>query len=362
MGRDHDEQLRGHVTRLFPGATIEAIEPLATDGGIMKGATEKVAGYGEVTRIVLVDAASRVHDLVWHAVGANEYGHDRRADRVAEALEAFDDSIATPGHVRAVDVGMIGADGVLHSLRDVGEPYLITEYARGTVYASDLRRIAGERTTRPGDVERLETLARYLVALHVTIPDGVVRYRRALRDLVGSGEGIFGIIDGYPTHVSSVSLQMIEEACTKWRWRLHDRHDRLTRTHGDFHPFNILFDGVTPRFLDASRGACGDPADDVAALAINFLAFAIDDPAAWPHGLGVLWRHWWTSYLSQRDDPELLSVIPPFLAWRTLVVCNPHFYPKLSDQGRAKLLGFIEDMLANQALDPMAADDLFPRS
>ncbi|HET9991876.1 MAG TPA: phosphotransferase, partial [Kofleriaceae bacterium] len=175
---------------------------------------------------------------------------------------------------------------------------------------------------------------------------------------VGSGEGIYGMVDGYPAGVSTARLRAIEEQCATWRWKLRDRHTRLTRTHGDFHPFNIVFDGDVPAFLDASRGGCGDPADDLTALAINFLLFAADDPPAW-HSLGVLWRHWWTSYLGYRDDPELLSVAPPFLAWRALVVCNPHFYPKLGARGRDLLLGFCEDVLAEGVLDPMAAEELF---
>jgi adenylylsulfate kinase-like enzyme len=64
---------------------------------------------------------------------------------------------------------------------------------------------------------------------------------------------LHGIVDGYP-------------------------HARLARMHGDFHPFNIVFDGAQPTMLDASRGVCGDPADDLTALAVNFLLFALSEP------------------------------------------------------------------------------------
>jgi hypothetical protein len=120
-----------------------------------------------------------------------------------------------------------------------------------------------------------------------------------------------------------------------------------------------VFDGVTPSLLDASRGACGDAADDVTALAINFLLFAIDARDAWHHGLGALWRRWWSRYAELRPDPELLTVAPPFFAWRTLVVCNPRFYPKLSTGGRDALLGFAERALDAGRIDPRAAEALF---
>jgi aminoglycoside phosphotransferase (APT) family kinase protein len=349
-------ELRSHLARLFPGSEIVSIEPLAPDTGATAGATTKAVGYGEPVRIELALPDGEHRELVWRTASANEYGHDRRADRVANLIQAYDDFAATPAHVAAIDVGLI-RDGELMSLHGAVEPYLITSYARGSIYASDLRRIGAQRRAGDADLARLDALARYLVDVHVPISDGAVRYRRAIRDLIGSGEGIYGVVDGYPAHANR--LREIEEACATWRWRLRDRHDRLTRTHGDFHPFNVVFDGTRPTVLDASRGACGDPADDVTAMAINFLLFAIDEPAAWPHGLGVLWRRWWTAYLAARPDRELLAVAPPFFAWRTLVVCNPKFYPRLSDAGRDKLLRFASDVLAAHVLDPECAEDLF---
>ena len=351
------EALRRHVARLYPDARIEKIESRAPDA-TESGATEKVAGYGEPIRIALVDAAGCERDVVWHGVTANEFGHDRRADRFAEVIAAFDEFSSIPRHVQPIDVGVVTATGELCSLRDSGEPYIVTSYARGSVYAGELRRIAAHREVTRPDLARLDMLAHYLAELHVPIVDGSIRYRRAIRDLVGGGEGIYGIVDGYPAGIAGDRLHAIEAQCATWRWKLRDRHARLTRTHGDFHPFNIVFDGDSPAFLDASRGGCGDPADDLTALAINFLLFAADDPPAW-RGLGVMWRHWWTTYLGRRDDPELLEVAPPFLAWRALVVCNPHFYPKLGERGRDLLLGFCEDVLADGVLDPMAAEELF---
>jgi len=354
-----DDAFRAHIEHLFPGSAVEAIERLRPDASDRATSAAKAAGYGEPTRIVVVERDGIRHDLVWRTLGANEFGHDRRADRAGELLQAYEDFAATPSHVRALDVGLIGADGSLCSLRSAGEPYLITSYAPGEPYAADLRRIAASRSAEPSDLARVDALADYLAALHTPIANGATRYRRAIRDLIGSGEGVFGIVDGYPPGaVDRSRLRTIEDACLPWRDRLYDRYDRLTRAHGDFHPFNILFDDTTLTLLDASRGGAGDPADDVSALAVNFLLFAIDDPAAW-HGLGVVWRHWWAAYLVRRTDAELLAVVPPFFAWRILVVCNPHFYPQLTARGRDRLLGFAEELLAAGSLDPRAAEELF---
>jgi hypothetical protein len=354
--------LREHIARLYPGATIAAIEPLGPDTGATADSTMKAAGYGLPVRIALRDGGVE-RQLVWRVASANPFGHDRRADRAAVMVQAFDDFAGMPQHVRAVDLGAVSGDGALVSLRDAGEHYLITTYAPGTIYAHDLRRIAAERTATPRDIERLDALARYLAALHEPIAPAEGRYRRAIRDLIGHGEGIFGIIDGYPPDVAGAPparLARIEERCAAWRWRLRGRDARLTRTHGDFHPFNIVFDGDALTLLDASRGGCGDPADDLTALAINFVLFALDAPGAWPRGLGVLWHRLWQHYLAVREDDELLAVAPPFLAWRALVVANPVFYPKMAPAARDRLLGFAEAVLDAGALDPALAEDLFP--
>lgn len=357
--------LRAHLAKLYPGAEVVAIEPLGPDAGATAGgttgSTSKAAGYGLPMRIVLREGEAR-RELVWRVAAANDFGHDRRADRAAGAIQAFDDFAQMPQHVKAVDLGVIGADQALTSIRDATEHYLITTFAPGVIYAHELRRVAEERIATRRDVERVAVLARYLAALHTPIAPPGGRYRRAIRDLVGSGEGIYGIVDGYPPEVPGAPagrLAAIEARCAEWRWRLRGQDARLCRTHGDFHPFNIVFDGDALVLLDASRGGCGEPADDLTALAINFVLFAIDAPQAWPEGLGVLWRELWRRYLAARPDDELLRVAPPFLAWRALVVANPAFYPRMTGGGRDKLLGFAEAVLDDQVLDPAQAEELF---
>ena len=79
--------------------------------------------------------------------------------------------------------------------------YLAIGTAQGAIYADDLRRIADTCVATASDLARIDALVDYLVALHVPLSPPDTRYRRAIRDLVGSGEGIFGIIDGYPASV-----------------------------------------------------------------------------------------------------------------------------------------------------------------
>lgn len=355
-------RVRERIAQLYPGAELIAIEALAPDTGATSDSTGKAAGYGLPVRITLIDRGTK-RELVWRVASSNEFGHDRRSDRAAGMIQAFDDFAQMPRHVRPVDLGVIGTRGDLISIADATEHYLITTFASGRIYAGDLRRIASEGTATPLDIVRTDALAAYLANLHVPVGAPGARYRRAVRDLVGSGEGIFGIVDGYPADTPGAPasrLRELEAKCVEWRWRLRDHDERLVRTHGDFHPFNIVFESGTDfTVLDASRGGCGDPADDLTALAINYVLFALDAPLSWLHGFGVLWQHWWHRYLALRPDLDVLTTAPPFFAWRALVVCNPTFYPRLSRRGRDRLLGFAEDLLDAKELDPAWAEELF---
>lgn len=361
------EGIRSLVCSLLPGAVVEGVVPLAEDAG--GGETEKVAGYGQPLRVAVRDPTGVRRDLVFRTAVANEFGHDRRADRADELLLAYDLFRDVPAHVRALDVGAIRDDGRLVSLRDAGEFYLVTDFADGVLYADDLRRIARDGTAAPLDVARCDALAHYLAALHAQRFDDVAAWHRAIRDLVGHGEGVFGMVDGYPPDTPAAPparLRAIEERCLAWRWRLRDRAGRLARTHGDFHPFNILFrppgpgtDGTRLALLDASRGGKGDPADDVVALSVNYVFFAVERPAAWKRGLGVLWRRFWDAYRTASRDDGVLETAAPFLAWRALVLASPRFYPHVGAGARDAILGLAERALAGDRFDPAWAEALF---
>jgi hypothetical protein len=350
----------------YPGMYVVEIRPLAPDSGASASSTEKVAGYGRPLVLHLCDADGNSVHLVWRINAANEFGHDRLADRAANTLLAREDFARIPQHVAALEVGAVTRDGHIVPLPGDAELYLITPFVPGTLYADDLRRIARAGEASEVDLARVDTLASYLARLHVpdTRPHA---YRRAIRDLVGHGEGIFGIVDGYPADVEGapeLRLHAIERRCVDWRWRLRAHEGRLARVHGDFHPFNILFDHRGElNLLDASRGTRGDPVDDLTALAVNYVLFALDTPdphASWQRAFGRLWSRLWRGYLAARPDPDLLAVAPPFFAWRALVVCNPRFYPHLSPHGRDALLSLAEHVLDAGHLDLAAPEALFP--
>jgi hypothetical protein len=351
--------LEAAIEHLFPGSRVLGCDPIGSDErGTL---TEKARGYGVPLRVCIRTRMGESRCLVLRTAVADEYGHDRRSDRAAEMLLAYDTFDSVAGHVRVLDVGAI-APGELRSLKDAGEFYLLTTYVDGEPYASDLRRVASSGRVTDRDLERLDELVRWLADIHAERLDDPVAWRRAIRDVVGSGEGIFGIADSYAPGTpgcDGAAVAAIEQLAVEWRSRLRPRSDRLRRIHGDFHPFNILFDeGTRFTVVDASRGSKGDPADDLTALAVNFPFFALANPAGWDRGPGVLWRRFWKAYVARTGDSEVVSVAAPYLAWRALVVACPRFYPRLGAAERAKLLTLARRSL-EEGFRPELAEDLF---
>lgn len=343
------------LSELFPDLRIAAASELGADTAASDD-TSKGVGYGRPLRLTLEGREGERLELVLHVATTDDFGHDRRADRAAEQLLAWDTFGLVPHHTRALDVGAVMKNGSLRSLADAGEFYLLTTWAEGTVYAADLRRIGTSGVVTALDLARLDALVDVMAALHAQPGTRPQAYTRAVRDLVGSGEGIAGLADAYGDDVPGAPrarIERLEHACLSWRHRLLRRAERLRRTHGDLHPFNIVFapGSATPQLLDTSRGTEGDPADDVACLGVNLLFFGLSHRGAWSSGLGVLWDRYWTKVLATHDD-ALLDVLAPWFAWRILVLANPTWYPRVTEEERGLLLSFAERLLAAPRFAP----------
>lgn len=367
MDHDHDSHgtlpqgLDDRLRALYPNCRVLSAQHLGTGETKSEGETTKGIGYGHPIFVALALADGSERRIVFHTARPDDFGHDRRSDRVAEMLLAWDTFALLPRHVRAIDVGVLAADGALVPLIGTGEGYFVTEWAEGTIYAADLRRIAERGQATAEDITRVERLARLLVRVHQMPGTHEGAYVRAWRDTIGSGEGIAGMVDGYPANTPGAPperLAAIERACLAHRQRHKSKTSRLRRTHGDFHPFNLLFDARgEPVLLDTSRGSEGEPADDVACLAINYLFFGMEHRATWASGLGQLWQRFFDVYLAESADAQLLDVIAPFFAWRGLVVASPRWYPNLAESERARILGFVERTLAAERFDPSFGRD-----
>jgi Ser/Thr protein kinase RdoA (MazF antagonist) len=349
--------LDDYLARVFAQpVTLLAVHGLGQD----VARDPKGFGYGVPFEIECLVGGERRAFVVSRTRPAQGFSHDYPADRAWQALfghQAYNDF---PRHVRSVDVGFIRAGGEMVSTADATDFFQLVEKADGRLYWLDLDRLL-DNPAEPIDSERAQALARFLAGVHATKRDEPTLYARRVRELVGHGECAMGILDSYPHPWPALppeTCEALECALVRWRWRLRDRAHRLSRTHGDFHPWNILFRAGTDfTVLDRSRGEWGEPADDVAALAVNYLFFGMRKAAA--HGdRGVaepfrsLFHAFLSTYLAASHDYGLFETLPPFLAFRALVLAHPRWYPDLPAAVRTDL-GHLAVALASSArFDP----------
>jgi hypothetical protein len=347
------EELKEYLEEEF-GAVVHLKDIRQLGSETTGAAALKQFGYGQPMLVsYLVEGQER--RSVFHSVERNAFGHERDDDRAAAIWLDFHTFKRLPHHVPAIDMIARTSAGTIQSLRSVEELFLVTAYCPGRPYADDLIRLRDEGTSQPLDIRRVETLAACLAEIHQVKHAEPALWRRRLRDLIGHGEGIMGLTDSYPAglpYITAAELQTIEEMANRWRWGLKPLDHRLSQVHGDFHPFNILFEQDTQfHLLDRSRGEWGEPADDVSCITINYLFFSLQRSGKLAEPFAELHHRFWETYLHLQPDEEMLQVIQPWFAWRALVVASPIWYPTISEDTRRKLLTFARRVLESEWYD-----------
>ena len=331
----NEAALRTYLAKTFPDASRIDITKLGSG----------VQGSGF---LIEIGAGGGARSFVVKGLFREGLGHDYPSDRAAVFLLDLEEFNNLPGHVAAVDVLSERDDGTVTSIGGGIEYYLLMERAEGRDYFHDLREFSRKETLEVSDRGKIRALASYLSGIHAKKKESRSLYWRKLRDTVGHGECLMGVFDTYPDGTLSYQdMAEIEKMCVDWRARLKPKTDRLAQIHGDFHPGNIWF-GKDAEFilLDRSRGPWGDPADDVTALAINFIFFSLmnhgDVRGAYREGLNAFFD----LYGELSGDHEMPGVVAPFFAFRAAVVANPVFYPDLGAEARSQVFRFARNVLS----------------
>lgn len=322
-------------------------------------------GFHNAGFLLSFKVGTRQRNLVMRIVRADTgWGHDYLGDRAAVLLLQHRLFNTAPKGTccKSLDVAALSESGDIVSIGDALEFFDLVEEVtdkQGKPYVEDLFRIAGDRSVTEQDLKRCDALVEYLAMLHSKKKNNPILYKRHIRDLVGHGEMLMGVVDTYPDirtldFTNPKEIEHIEVKAVEWRNRIKFLSHRLSRIHGDFHPFgNIRFredDSILA--LDLAREEFGEPADDVSCLSINYLFFSV-----WHHGGFVdpfrsLFNRFIGGYLKATGDEEILSVIAPFYAFRGLVVTHPLYYPEMEYTKRRLMLSFIINVLNDERFDP----------
>jgi hypothetical protein len=336
----NEEAIRSYLFKTFRNITSVEISKL--------GAGVQGAGF-----LIEMNTPDGPKSYVVKGLFPEGLGHDYPSDRAAVFLLDLETYDNLPRHVKAVDVLSEQQDGTVKSIGGGREYYLLMERGEGRDYFKDLNEFAGKEKLGNPDIAKIKAMASYLAEIHSVKKESRQLYWRKIRDTIGHGECLMGVFDTYPDGTLGYDeMAEIEKLCIDWRARLKPKTRRLCQIHGDFHPGNIWFRSEAEFILlDRSRGPWGEPADDLTALAINYIFFSVkhhgEVRGAYLEGL----RFFFGEYVRRTGDEEICGVVAPFFAFRAVVVANPVFYPELTGDARRKIFNFTRNLLRSETFD-----------
>ncbi len=304
--------------------------------------------HGSAYRIEVRFPSGREDVMVLKTLSGKGFGHDYPADRAQVIILAHDAFNKLPKHVKSFDAIGIKDTGRIVSLSGSKEFAILMDEVKGTCHMDNFERIRKSRKLRRGDMEPEVKLAKYIADIHLVKHNNPSIYRRKLRDTIGHGECLMGVIDTYPRNpgfTTHEELGKIVQMTIPWWSRLKFKSNRLCQVHGDFYPGNIYFNGGDFTVLDRGRGLWGEAADDITAYTINYISHALWSEKNWKGPFKKMFSEFFKVYLKKTGDHDIFKFLAPFFAFRGVVVTHPIFYPNLPAGARIKILNFVRNIL-----------------
>lgn len=86
-------------------------------------------------------------------------------------------------------------------------------------------------------------------------------------------------------------------------------------------------------------------------MTVNYIIYSLQAFGRMNGPFLRLFLLFWRNYLDKTGDDEILSVVQPFYAWRSLVIASPIWYPDLSTDMRKRILRFATRVLKARKFD-----------
>ena len=265
-------------------------------------------------------------------------------------------------HVKSEDVIAQNEDNSLTSVGNAKEFYILMEEAKGDDLFKDFNEIKETKQLKDETKEKILTISNFLVELHKNKHKSIPLYRRKIRDTIGSGGSLIGLLDMHPDSAfeqfEKKWMSIVSKSIIFWR-RSRDMHNRLCEIHADYHPGNLWFEDQKLTILDRSRGRFGEPADDITAFIINPIMYSLITNGNFEGPFKEIFDIFWNNYFKKTNDKEMRKIMAPYIAFRVAVVTNPIFYNDESLGGKEKAK-FIRTKMINLALNILKDNEFNP--
>jgi hypothetical protein len=228
-------------------------------------------------------------------------------------------------------------------------------------YEQDLWDLRSADRARRIDRARAHNLALALYMIH-SEPRHPSSYCRGVTEALAGTSGVprFAdwVGDDHPV-LRPDRLEKMEIGLVHWRWLLRDKKHRARRIHGSLRPENIFFRGEECTLLEPAT-LRGEPAQDVAAVTMRYVTGALGHRGKFTGALRDTWDEFWSAYLDESKDLEILEVIPPFYAREALELIALNAPDPLSVPVQRIIAEFAEVMLAGRPFRPDHLDGILP--
>ncbi len=300
--------------------------------------------------------------LILKSLFTENLGMDHYSDRAASLIKSHDNYNKMPNHVKSYDVISQNKDKSLLSLDGAKEFYILMDEAKGDDLFKDFKKIKETKKLDYKIKNKIVIISNFLAELHKNKNKSVSLYRRKIRDTLGSGESLIGILDMHPDSSFKIFekkwLAIVKKSIDFWN-KSRRLHDRLCEIHGDYHPGNLWFENEKFTVLDRARGRFGEPADDIAAFIINPIMYSLITENGFKGDFKDIFDLFWNNYFKRTGDKEMRKIIAPYIAFRIAVVTNPIVYnddffggSKKSNFIRLKLINFALNILKDSEFNP----------
>lgn len=290
------------------------------------------SGFHGTGFLVRVKTEGEVKNYVLKTIREGGFGHEYPSDRAKVVIDALGSYNELPGGNKILAAGSVQEDG---SLKDLGKPkdyFMLVEEVSGKDLWQEFNRIRDAGKLDQQSKDTLVTLANYLAELHSIKPENIIvadRYKKFVRDFIGSGELTLGVLDTFPRDVPFATTNELTEIVQKqveWWQKIKYNEHRLVTMHGDFHPGNVVFTDKGIVVMDRSRTKYGDASHDVFDIVVNLINYSIMSYQKYQSPFKDAVELFLNTYLEKTKDLEMLLVAPFFMSFISIVCVHPLFY------------------------------------